>query len=137
MRRFECNVNCFSDYTSGQKKARKGQIREARQGLTGIAHHQRARNFSLKAAVVEVLETNAPNWVSTDAIESAIRAKFGLSFETPVVRKHWYNGSFRNTLKTLVTSGRVERLQDPDSRPNTTGHWRIKTDTPRLADLAR
>jgi hypothetical protein len=86
---------------------------------------------------VEVLEAHAPNWVSTDAIESAIRAKFGLVFETPVVRKHWYNGSFRNTLKTLVASGRVERLQDQDSRPNDTGHWRIKDETPRLADLAR
>lgn len=92
---------------------------------------------ALKEAVMEVLEASAPNWVSTDAIESAIRAKFGLSFETPVVRKHWYNGSFRNTLKTLVTSGRVERLEVPNSRPNETRHWRIKNETPRLADLAR
>ena len=34
-----------------EKKARKGQIREARQGLTGVAHHQRARNFSLVDSV--------------------------------------------------------------------------------------
>ncbi len=93
---------------------------------------------ALKAAVVEVLEASAPNWVSTDAIESAIRAKFGLSFETPAVRKHWYNGSFRNTLKTLATSGRVERLHDPDTRKGETGHWRVRrNDAPRLVDLAK
>lgn len=92
---------------------------------------------ALKEAVLEVLETSAPNWVSTDAVESAIRAKFGLVFETPLVRKHWYNGSFRNALKTLVAAGRVERLQDPDTPTRETGYWRIKNDTPRLADLAR
>lgn len=92
---------------------------------------------ALKAAVVEVLEASAPNLVSTTAIESAIRAKFGIVFETPVVRKHWYNGSFRSTLKTLVTSGRVERLHAPETRKGDTGHWRIKNDTPRLVDLTR
>jgi len=39
-----------------------------------------------------------------------------------MVRKHWYNGSFRNTLKPLTNAGRAERLPDPETRKGETGH---------------
>lgn len=91
---------------------------------------------ALKEAVLEILVANAPNWVATDAIEAHVRAKFGLVFETPIVRKHWYNGSFRGALKALTAAGKLERLQDPEAPTHETGHWRVKMNSPRLVDLA-
>lgn len=90
---------------------------------------------ALREAIMEFIANNAPNWVSTNAIETHVRVKFGLTFETPVVRKHWYNGSFRGSLKALAAAGKVERLDDPDAGPHEVGHWRLKHNGQRLADL--
>lgn len=92
---------------------------------------------ALREAIMEFIANNAPNWVSTNAIETHVRVKFGIAFETPVVREHWYKGSFRGSLKALAAAGKVERLADPDARPHEVGHWRIKQKAPRLADLVR
>ncbi len=91
---------------------------------------------ALREAIMEFLANNGPNWASTNAIETHVRVKFGITFETPVVRKHWYNGSFRGSLKALAAAGKVERLADHDARPHEVGHWRIKQEAHSLADLA-
>ncbi|HRL52813.1 MAG TPA: hypothetical protein PK805_01090 [Acidovorax temperans] len=92
---------------------------------------------ALREAIMEFIANNEPNWVSTTAIETHVRVKFGITFETPVIRKHWYSGSFRSSLKALAAAGKVERLDDPDARPHEVGHWRIKQEAPRLEDFVR
>lgn len=91
---------------------------------------------ALRNAILEVLTSQSPEWLSTNTIEVAIHAKFHLQFETPKVRMDWYRGSFRGALKQLCAAGLIERMADPSDGPIRIAYWRIPIKVTRLADMA-
>lgn len=79
---------------------------------------------ALREAVAAVLKSHWPAWVPTDAVEMLVRLELGLVFETQAERKRWYDNTFRDALKKLVTDGLAERFQDPDVFTSEVGRWR-------------
>lgn len=93
---------------------------------------------ALRDAVLEVLEEYSPEWMTTSNIAALICAKFGLYFLTGALRKHWYTGSFRGTLKRLEVDGRIEHERRSELDGTETARWRLKDQSSgTLADLAR
>lgn len=91
---------------------------------------------SLRASVIKALQSHAPEWVATDNIEALVTLELGLSFELPALRKRWYDGSFRDVLKKLVSGGFVERQHDPTIASSELGRWRWKQEVaPTLKEL--
>jgi hypothetical protein len=86
--------------------------------------------------ILEIIERGAPSWVQTDVIEALVVAELQLTFETPLLRKQWREGSFKSRLRRLTQEGVLERLQDPTVRQRAVGHWRLRQEkTPTLAEL--
>lgn len=93
---------------------------------------------ALRDAVLEVLKEYSPEWMTTSNIAALICAKFGLYFLTGALRKHWYTGSFRGTLKRLEVDGLIEHECDPDMESPVVARWRLKDQSSgTLAYLAR
>ena len=91
---------------------------------------------SLRTTILNVLKSHEPEWVSTANIEAVVTFELGLSFELPSLRRHWYNGSFRGTLKKLLADGLAEREKDPTEYQNEVGRWRWKQEKAKtLAEL--
>ena len=81
---------------------------------------------ALREAVAGVLKAHAPDWVPTDAVEMLVRLELGLAFESAQERKRWYDNTFRDALKKLVSDGLAERHQDPEVFTAEVGRWRWK-----------
>jgi hypothetical protein len=46
---------------------------------------------AMRETIEAVLQELAPEWVSTDNLEMLVCARLGLTFETPLQRKRWYD----------------------------------------------
>lgn len=93
---------------------------------------------ALRDGVLEVLKEYSPQWLTTSNISALICAKFGLYFQTGALRKHWYTGSFRGTLKRLEVDGLIEHECDPDAEGPVLALWRLRAQpSGTLADLVR
>jgi hypothetical protein len=88
------------------------------------AHSRYGRRGALKDSILGVLKAHAPKWVVTENIEALVCLELGLTFETPAVRKRWYDNSLRKQLKRLVEEGLAERQHDPDEAGSEMGRWR-------------
>lgn len=95
------------------------------------AHSRYGRRGALKTAVLEALKAHAPEWVATENIEALVCLELGLVFETPAVRKRWYDNSLTKQLRVLVASGEVERQHDPDEAGSGMGRWRLAVAIPK------
>ena len=81
---------------------------------------------ALRMFILDALERRYPEWLSSDIISSLVIAHFGLSFAVPAVRKHWYSGTFRSTLKKLNSDGLVELDTPADYHEGNPSRWRFK-----------
>lgn len=81
---------------------------------------------AMREAIEAVLQELAPEWVATDNLEMLVCARLGLSFETPLQRKRWYDDSFTSRLRKLAAEGLVERFHDPSVMTAEVGRWRWK-----------
>jgi hypothetical protein len=91
----------------------------------------------LRQTVLLLLKAHAPHWMSTDNLEMMVRLELAIAFETPVERRRWYMGSFKNLLRKFVDAGLIERQHDPETHTQEMGRWRwVDKATPRtLAEL--
>lgn len=90
----------------------------------------------LRQTGIEVLQSRAPEWVSTSNLATLVTLELGLFFELPKLRENWYGGSFRGTLKKLVADGLAENEQDSGGLQNGVASWRWKQEVvPTLAEL--
>lgn len=92
------------------------------------AHRRYGKRGALREAVVQVLKAHAPAWVATENIEALVCLELGLTFETPAVRKRWYDNSLTKQLRVLVAEGLVERHHDAAVHSSEVGRWRWKAD---------
>lgn len=92
------------------------------------AHRSYGKRGALREAVVHVLQAHAPAWVATENIEALVRIELGLTFETPAVRKRWYDNSLTKQLRVLVAEGLVERHHDASVPSSEVGRWRLRED---------
>ena len=114
------------------------------------AHGRYGKRGALKECILEVLKAHAgvdvagtsvtgdAGWVATVNIEMLVCLELGLTFETPAVRKRWYDNSFAKQLRLLVAQGYVERLHDPRDASVEMGRWRwlsMKRAPSTLAEL--
>jgi hypothetical protein len=88
------------------------------------AHTRYGKRGALKDCILGVLKAHAPEWVATENIEMLVRLELGLAFETPAVRKRWYDNSFAKQLRVFAEQGLVERLHDPMDLSVEMGRWR-------------
>ena len=100
------------------------------------AHGRYGKRGALKESILGVLEAHAgvsvegtsvaedAGWVATVNIEMLVCLQLGLTFETPAVRKRWYDNSFAKQLRLFVEQGLVERLHDPRDASVEMGRWR-------------
>jgi hypothetical protein len=91
---------------------------------------------ALRGFLVLTLRSRSPDYVTTQELEILTITNFSLVFEHRALRRHWYMGSFRGTLKVLLSRGLIERGSDDLRRSQETGTWRWKQETqPTLAEL--
>lgn len=91
---------------------------------------------ALRGFLSATLQNRAPEYVLTSELELLTIAHFSLVFESPALRKHWYDGSFRGTIKVLASQGIIERSHRADISTYEVGSWRWKQDRPKtLAEL--
>ena len=94
------------------------------------------RRGNLQETIIEILKEQAPEWVPTGNIELLLCMKLQLDFDSPALRKRWYDNSFRKVLKNLVAQGLAERQQDPVVFTGEVGRWRWKQEGAKtLAEL--
>jgi hypothetical protein len=88
---------------------------------------------ALREFLIQVLESRAPDYVSTSELALLTMAEFSLVFDHWKLRKTWYEHSLRNALKGLKAQGRIEASVDPllvDQGTEIRG-WRIKRECPQ------
>lgn len=91
---------------------------------------------ALREFLVETLRSRAPEYISTSELELLTVTQFSLVFEHPALRKHWYDGSFRGTIKVLANQGIIERSHNADTYTREIGSWRWKQEVaPTLKEL--
>jgi hypothetical protein len=91
---------------------------------------------ALRKFLIETLRSRASEFISTSELELLTVIQFSLVFEHLSLRRHWYNGSFRGSLKLLVSQGYVERSHKTDTYTREIGSWRWKqAQPPTLEDL--
>lgn len=91
---------------------------------------------ALREFLIETLRTRVPEYVSTSELELLTVTQFALVFEHPALRKHWYDGSFRGTIKVLANQGLIERSHSAGTYTREIGSWRWKQEVaPTLAEL--
>jgi hypothetical protein len=91
------------------------------------AHGRYGKRGALKDCILGMLRAHGAEgaeWVATQNIEMLVCLELGLTFETPAVRKRWYDNSFAKQLRLFVEQGLVERLHDPRDSSVEMGRWR-------------
>jgi len=88
------------------------------------AHGRYGKRGALRDSVLAALKAHGVEWVATENIEALVCLELGLAFETPAVRKKWYDNSLRKQLKRFVEEGLVERQHDVADLGVETGRWR-------------
>lgn len=91
---------------------------------------------ALREFLIKTLQHRGPEYVSTSELELLPIVNFSLVFEHRALRRNWYEGSFRGTLKVLSNKGYIERGASDDRGPQDPTTWRWKQDKPKtLAEL--
>ncbi len=103
------------------------------------AHTRYGKRGALRDSVLAALKAHGVEWVATENVEALVCLELGLTFETPAVRKRWYDNSLRKQLKRFVEEGLVERQHDAADLGVETGRWRwlsMKRTPSTLAELS-
>ena len=87
---------------------------------------------ALREFLFKVLESRAPEYVSTSELALLAMAEFSLVFEHWKLRKQWYTSSLRNALVGLEQQGRIERSDDAlvVNQGTEVKGWRVKQEQP-------
>lgn len=94
------------------------------------------KHGALTRFLQKMIRERAPEYVHTKELEIATITHFSLVFEHKTIHRHWYEGSFRGCLKTMVTKGLIERGPDNYFGSNAIGKWRWKQEVePTLKEL--
>lgn len=98
--------------------------------------HHRGKRGDLKALILEILQSAAPEPVDTAYIALRIQHRWQLTFVSAQDREDWLHGSVARQLRKLSAEGCLERLHDPRVPTGEAGRWRLKQHgAPSLAHL--
>lgn len=86
------------------------------------------KHGGLKDAILQAIDSQAPDWVSTSYIETFVVLKLQLPFDVPSLQKRWRSNSLRPQLRRLLAAEVLERSEDEDEHDGmTVAHWRRAT----------
>lgn len=87
---------------------------------------------TFKDALMQMLQTAAPNAMSTTELSLRLRHHFDLHFATPAELKRWTDNILRKQLRRSVREGEVERLKVTEGHSDD-AYWRVAQVEPAWA----
>lgn len=83
------------------------------------------KHGGLKEAILQAVDSQGADWVSTMFVEAYVVMKLQLFFDLPGMQKRWRHNSLKAQLRRLLAEGVLERSDDEDEHDGlTVAHWR-------------